>query len=109
MSMKTKTENGRKDPPRRVSPEILDRVPPCDITAEQSVLGSLMLHPPLLDDVGPVVKASDFYDQSHAAVYGTMVGLYERGGKIDLELLVIALKKSGDFERVGGAAALARI
>jgi replicative DNA helicase len=77
--------------------------------AETSVLGSVLLAPEVLGDVTPILRASDFYSESHRIVYTSMVLLHEAGKPSDVTLLVAHLRQSGQFEKVGGAGYLAKL
>ena len=94
--------------PRKVTSEILDRVPPFSLDAETAVLGSIILNPDVCDDVALILRAADFYDEANRRLFEHMVEMHDSGKKIDLTLLVERLKGAGDFERIGGAAFLAR-
>jgi len=89
--------------------EVLERVPPADIEAEMAVLGSALLRPETLDDIALIITPGDFYDDANRTLYATMVDLYESGSRVDVALLVDRLRTDGQFERVGGAAFLAKI
>ena len=92
--------------PASVSSEILDRQPPCNVQAEQGVLGSIMLLPDVCDDVALILSVDDFYDDANRKLYEHMLTMHDAGRKIDLTLLVERLKTSGDYELLGGAAYL---
>ena len=89
--------------------EILDRLPPHDIKAEQAVLGSILLDRTVIDSVLPIVQAGDFYVDAHRILFEHLVALCFLGEPIDPILLIHYLKTAGDFEAVGGAAAIAEI
>jgi replicative DNA helicase len=93
----------------KVSSEILDRRPPCNLEAERGVLGSILLLPIVCDDVALILRAEDFYDDANQAIYAHLREMYDEGRRIDTTLLVERLRSKGDFERVGGAAYLAEI
>jgi replicative DNA helicase len=93
----------------KVSSEILDRRPPCNLDAERGVLGSILLLPIVCDDVALVVRAEDFYDDANQVIYTHLREMHDEGRRIDTTLLVERLRSKGDFERVGGAAYLAEI
>jgi replicative DNA helicase len=95
--------------PARVTSEILDRVPPHSIEAEQGVLGSLILDPKLCDDVCLVVGPDDFYADAHRRLYGHLLAMHDNGGQIDTTLLVDRLKQTGDLEAIGGMGYLAEV
>lgn len=101
--------NKRREQPKRVSSEILDRTPPHSVDAERAVLGSILLAPHVCDDVVLIVRSDDFYLDAHQKLFGHMVQMHESGSRIDTTLLVERLKQAGDFEAVGGAAYLAEV
>lgn len=106
------TVQKRFDPPgasARVSSEILDRLPPHSLDAEKSVLASLLIDPPVADDVAVVVRADDFYSDAHQRVYRQMLALHDQNRTIDITLLVDRLKATNELELVGGMAYLAEI
>lgn len=86
--------------------ELLDRQPPRSIEAERAVIGSLLLLPEACDEVALIVRADDFYDTAHRAIFSHMLALHDDGKQIDPLLLNQRLKDSGQFELVGGAAFL---
>ncbi len=93
----------------KVSSEILDRRPPCNLEAERGVLGSILLLPIVCDDVALIVRPEDFYDDANQSIYRHLREMHDEGRRIDTTLLVERLRSKGDFERVGGAAYLAEI
>ena len=97
-----------KSEPKRPEP-ILDRTPPCDVSAEIAVLGSILLMPDVCDDLALVLKADDFYDDANRKLYQHMMGMIDIGQKIDVMLLVNRLKTMGDYEATGGSAYLAQL
>ena len=103
----------RVDTPRRpaVTSEILDRQPPCNIEAEHCVLGSILILPDVCDEIAVRVqlRPEDFYDEANATLYKHILELHDSGKKIDVTLLIDALERAGDFERIGGPSHLARV
>lgn len=86
------------------------RLPPQNIDAERGVLGSIMLMPHCLDDVGMIVSASDFYLGAHAAMFSTLESMTRHGGVVvDPVTLGEELHRTGKLEAVGGAAYIATI
>lgn len=88
--------------------ELLDRVHPHNLEAESAVLSSILLSPATIDDVLALLQPSDLYDDANRIILETMIGIHESGKPVNMILLVDALKDAGDYERVGGAAYLAR-
>lgn len=88
---------------------ILDRQPPHDLEAEQGVLGSMLLDERAIDRVALLLRPGNFYDDAHRILYETMWELHDAGRRIDVTLLVNRLKRDGNFEKIGGAAFIARV
>ncbi len=107
-STEGKKKSWRKDDPRPAQP-ILDRTPPCDVSAEQAVLGSILIMPDVCDDLVLILKPDDFYDDANRILYQHMTAMVDLGQKIDIRLLVNRLKATSDYEAVGGSAALAQL
>ena len=84
------------------------RQPPHDLDAEMGVLGSMLLKPDVCDDIAALIRPEDFHDPAHQLLFTHLQNMHSSGKRIDITLLVNALKKAGDFEKVGGAAFLAR-
>ena len=101
--------NGRSSSSGRVSSEILDRLPPQNLDAEKGVLGSLLLDSQMCDEVALIVRADDFYADANQRLFRHLMGMHERGERIDAVLLKERLTREGDFEAVGGAAYLAEV
>jgi replicative DNA helicase len=81
----------------------LDRQPPQDLTAEQSVLGGMMLSKDAIADVVEVLRPGDFYRPAHQAVYDCVLDLYGRGEPADAVTVSAELERRGELSRVGGA------
>ena len=92
-----------------VSLEILDRLPPQNLDAEKSVLGSLLLDPNMCDDVAVIVQADDFYADGNQKLFKHLMAMHNKRQPIDAVLLKERLTKEGDFEAIGGAAYLAEV
>ena len=91
-----------------MNPEILDRVPPCDPDAERWVIGSILLRPAVLDELR-FLRAEDFYAAHHATMFATLVAMRDNGEPMEVELFTRRLQAAGQFEGVGGLAAIAEI
>jgi replicative DNA helicase len=77
-------------------------VPPQNLDAEESVLGAMMLSPGAIGAVSEILDASDFYRESHGAIYRAALGLYAKGEPVDAITLVDELDERGELEHVGG-------
>ena len=78
------------------------RVPPQDLEAEQSVLGAMMLSSDAIRTVIPVCHEEDFYREANRKLYKAIIALDDRKEPVDMITLSNELKRSGDFETIGG-------
>ena len=83
-----------------------DKVPPQNLDAEKSVLGSLLLDKDAIIKVVDILSANDFYKQDHAIIFDAMLALYENRMPIDAVTLTNQLEKDKNLEKVGGASYL---
>lgn len=100
--------NSRRKKPEPSAAEILQRQPPFDLEAEMGVIGSILLLPEVCDDIASL-RADDFYDDANRKIYEHLRDMHDSGAKIDITLLVSRLRTSGEYEKVGGAAYLAKL
>jgi len=85
-------------------PDVL--LPPQDVAAEQSVLGSMMLSKDAIADVVEVLRGVDFYRPAHETIFEAILDLYGRGEPADAVTVSDELTKRGHLGRVGGQAFL---
>ena len=92
-----------------MTPPNADRLPPQNLEAEKSVLGCMLLDSDTADDVLPILRAEDFYNDANAKLYAQMVKMVDEGIRIDPMLLMSRLRDSGEFEAIGGGAYLGEV
>jgi len=85
------------------------RIPPQNIEAEMSVLGSLMLDKNAIIKIADLVRPEDFYKDANKLVYETMLDLYEEREPIDILSLSNKLEEKKQLEKIGGASYLTEI
>lgn len=85
------------------------RVPPHNLEAEASVLGSLMLDKDAVIKIADLLKVGDFYKDDHNLIFETMLALYEEREPIDVLSLSNRLEEKGKLEKVGGSSYLASL
>jgi replicative DNA helicase len=85
------------------------RVPPQNLEAETSVLGSLMLDKDSVIKIADLLKVGDFYKNDHNDIYEVMLKLYEEREPIDVLSLANRLEELGKLERMGGSSYLASL
>jgi replicative DNA helicase len=83
------------------------RVPPHDLDAEMSVLGSILLDPLSVAKVLQFLHPEDFYRENNGQIYRAALDLFAAGEPIDNITLASQLQGMGLLERVGGRAQLA--
>ncbi|MCV7316580.1 replicative DNA helicase [Mycolicibacillus parakoreensis] len=83
--------------------EDFGRQPPQDLTAEQSVLGGMLLSKDAVADVLERLRPGDFYRPAHQNIYDAVLDLYGRGEPADAVTVAAELDRRGLLRRVGGA------
>lgn len=78
------------------------RVPPHNLDAEASVLGSVLLDSEVLDRLEGLLAADAFYKEAHRKIWEAMVALRARRDPVDLVTLSEELRQNGELENVGG-------
>ena len=78
------------------------KIPPHDLAAEQSVLGSVFISPDAIISLADELTPDDFYKPANKIVFKTMLSLLEKGEPIDATTMVSALTNQGDISNIGG-------
>lgn len=94
---------------REMSKKSSVRMPPQDLDAEKSVLGSLMLDSKAVYIVVDILKPEDFYAQKHHIIYQAMVDLYEKKEPIDVLSVASRLKEKKLLDEIGSNSYLAEL
>ena len=87
----------------------LDRLPPHNLEAEQSVLGSLLIDRDAIIKVAAFLKPEDFYQQANGSIYRAIVELYNRREPTDFITLSDELGRREKLDDVGGVAYLSAL
>jgi replicative DNA helicase len=85
------------------------KIPPYSITAEQSVIGALMLDKQAWDKVADFLIEDDFYRRDHQLIYRAIKILAEKQSPLDVITLSETLEQLGWLEECGGLAYLATL
>ncbi len=80
----------------------LDKLPPQNLEAEKSLIGSLLLDKESINRVADFLKTEDFYSRAHQLIYDGIVSLYEKREPVDILSLANILQDRGHIESVGG-------
>lgn len=75
------------------------------IEAEQSVLGSILIEPGLIQE--SILTEEDFYEDQHKIIYGAMTQLHEAEKTADV--VALATELGSELESVGGVQYLSRL
>ncbi len=82
------------------------RMPPHDLAAERSVLGSMMLSKDAIADCIEALRGPDFYRPAHEIIFEAIASLYSHGEPADAVTVADELTKIGELGRIGGASYL---
>lgn len=84
----------------------IDKLPPQNIEAEQSVLGAVLFDNEALPKALETLSADDFYKETHRRLFRAMIDLFDKNEPIDIITLSDHLKKNNELDAVGGIAYL---
>jgi len=82
------------------------KLPPQNIDAEKSLLGSLMIDPNAIFKVVDFLLIKDFYKDVHQKIYQTMIELFEKKEPIDFLSVSSRLKEKKELGKIGGTSYL---
>ncbi len=85
----------------------LDKLPPFDAAAEQSVIGSLLIDGNCMVGLSLLLKPGDFFRDKHGWIYAACQALYDRAEAMNQITVAHELERDGKLDEVGGAAYLA--
>ncbi len=85
-----------------MSNELIDRIPPHNLDAEQSLLGAILIDKEAITKIGDVTHGSDFYKDAHRHIFEVMSELYEKHDPIDILSMTNRLEEKKQLEQIGG-------
>ena len=80
-----------------------ERVPPHNVEAEESVLGSMLLSKDAIAEVLELLREDDFYRPAHRTVFRSVLELYGHGDAVDAVTVQEELRRNGSLADIGGA------
>lgn len=86
--------------------DLLRRVPPHSVDAEQAVLGGILARPDNLHAIVDILSEEDFYIPAHVTLYRAIIELYKESSPVTLISLRERLIQWGKLDEIGGAAYL---
>ncbi len=79
-----------------------ERIPPHSLSAEESLLGAMLLSRDAIADVLEIVKAEHFYRPAHVDVFKAVHQLYSSGEPADAVTVSEILERNGKLDTIGG-------
>lgn len=80
-----------------------EKVPPQNLEAEQSFLGSMLLKGVDISKKARVIKPNDFYREAHSRIFSAMQELMEAGTPVDVITVSDVLRRKNIIDAVGGS------
>lgn len=78
--------------------ELLDLPPPHDLASERGVIGSALIKPEVLVELGPMLKPDDFHDRRLGRVFRHITAIWDNGkGAVDATLLQSSMASNGGW------------
>ncbi|HWR61726.1 MAG TPA: replicative DNA helicase [Clostridia bacterium] len=82
--------------------DMIQRIPPNSVEAEQSVLGAMLLDKEAISTATETISGEDFYREAHKEIFEAIVDIYNRSEPVDLITLTEKLKTRKTLDAVGG-------
>ena len=89
--------------------ESLGKIPPHNIEAEQSVLGSMILDREAIVTSIEILRETDFYKGAHSEIYEAITTIFAKDEPVDMITLSEELKKRNVLESIGGMIYIANL
>ncbi len=107
MANNYKSQNNDKPQPQtNKNPVVL---PPQNVEAEASLIGSLLIDKDAIIKVADIVGLDDFYVTKNSQIFESILALFEHREPIDVVTLADSLEKKGHLESIGGASYLTEL
>ena len=88
------------------SPFTTSRMPPQNIEAEISLLGSVLLDGSMMDKIIDIIGSDDFYKKEHKTIFEAIESVFAKSEPVDIIAVGNRLKEKSKFEDIGGNAYL---
>jgi len=87
----------------------VDRLPPQDASAEESVIGSILIDGESLSRITSFLRPQDFYGEKNRWCFEAFLSLFERGDAINQVTVAHELNLRNRLEELGGSAYLSHL
>ena len=78
------------------------RIPPQDITAEQSVVGAMLTEFKAIVTASTILSSSDFYSTINRIIFDGIVELHNQNKPVDFLTFPSFMKNKGELDNIGG-------
>lgn len=89
--------------------QILEKIPPHSLEAEESLLGCLLIDKDAIIKVADNVLPQDFYKEAHQTIFEVIKELYGNQESIDIVTVSNRLEEKKKLAAIGGRSTLARL
>ena len=89
--------------------ELLKRVPPYSIEAEQACLGAMIFAPNLVPQIMEVLSEEDFFDEKHRIIFRAIYELFDSNQTVDAVTIAERLQAVNKLAQAGGQEYIARL
>ena len=86
-----------------------DNKQPCNIEAEQALIGSVLVNNDIIDEISNIVNSSIFYDPAHVKIYDVIQNLNNKGMIANPITLKNYFEKDNMLNEVGGTEYLVKL
>ncbi|MCA1991873.1 MAG: hypothetical protein LDL41_07485 [Coleofasciculus sp. S288] len=83
--------------------------PLCNLDAEESILGAILLSPDAISNVKDALRPEAFFFESHRTIYTCMLALHAQDELPDLTQVSTWLEDRQMLEKIGGIAKLVHL
>lgn len=90
----------------QIEAQVLGKIPPHSLEAEQSVLGAMIISKEAINTAIEKLYPEDFYKKANEEIFEAIISLFNRNEPVDIITLSEELRKRGTLEKVGGVAYL---
>ncbi len=88
--------------PTPIDTSKLERIPPYNIEAEESLLGAMLVAREAISQTVEIIIPNSFYRKTNQSIYDGIIELYTQGEPVDAITLADHLEKNGKLVEVGG-------
>ncbi len=87
---------------KRDDQNLIEKLPPQSIEAEEAFLGSLLIDKDAIFKIIDIVRGDDFYKDAHRLIFETMLEIFERRNPIDILSVSSRLEEKKQLETISG-------